>query len=114
MFDNGAMAWSPHQGGNMVTSAYRFGSSIYFQWGDSAALNYDAWLITVETSSGQNIGRDWECQVGRDGCSRTAGYVHWDGISSGIYRITVEGCDFTGTGSHDCKEGFTYPVYVRV
>jgi hypothetical protein len=122
-FANGAMAWSPHQSGDqqrMVTSAYNSGGNITFQFGNSAGLNYDAWLLTIESWDGQNghnIGADQECGSRVPGfqiCGRNSGIAFWNNLPPGVYRISVEGCDITVWGAHNCSQGFTYPVYVTV
>ncbi|MEU0095567.1 hypothetical protein [Kribbella sp. NPDC006257] len=122
-FANGSMAWSPRQSGDqqrMVTSVYSSGGNATFQFGSSLGYNYDAWLLTIESWDGQqthNIGRDQECGEHVGGvlfCGRDWGFAGWNGLPPGEYKITVEGCDISWTGSHDCKQGFTVPVWFWV
>jgi hypothetical protein len=35
-------------------------------------------------------------------------------VQPGFYHYIVEGCDVSWTGSHTCRQGWTFPIDVRV
>ncbi|GAB3970531.1 hypothetical protein GCM10029978_044030 [Actinoallomurus acanthiterrae] len=115
-FENGAIAWSPSQGNNMVVSAYRtLGSIVHFDWGSSDPFHYVDWLVNIRRD-GQDINGDQECggAVGTlQMCPEQSGSVFWTGLRPGQYRIVVEGCDLNA-GSHQCRQGWTLPVYISL
>ncbi|WP_158884652.1 hypothetical protein [Amycolatopsis anabasis] len=114
-FENGAMVFSPSQGTNMVTSAFRVGGTgIRFEWGVSDPFNYVDWLVNIRRD-GQDIGGDQECDLtqGAGWCGRFSGITSWGNLRPGEYRIVVEGCDL-GSGGHTCRQGWTLPVWLTL
>ncbi len=104
-FDNGQIAFSPHQGTAMTVALYQLGSDLVFEWGETAPYHYDAFLLRVD-KDGVNVGQ-WTDNTSQ----RTGGIWNVPLPSAGDYQVVVEGCD-SGTFSSSCKQSWTFPVHV--
>ncbi|WP_370947005.1 hypothetical protein AB5J62_05460 [Amycolatopsis sp. cg5] len=92
---------------------YKQNGQLLFQWGSTHEYNYDDWPLNVRYN-GQDRGLDREYRVGLvGGVGRSDGWLTVPTIGSGLYRVTVEGCDLSGTGSHTCRQGWTNPLYIN-
>lgn len=110
-FQRGQITWSPNQGSATIVSAYYSGpgTRILLRW-ETPGMHYDSWFLNVRVN-GQDKGLDreyfWGTNIGPDW-----GVVNPDFNGSGMYRLTVEGCD--RVNGHTCKQGWTNPLYIWV
>lgn len=118
-FAYGQMATSPRQGANMITSAYHFTywadgglrHGLTLRWSTSSPFNYDKWLVRID----YNGSYAWqpECEAWPIwGCDRYSGGMTWTGVSPGLYRFVVKGCDYNAWDGATCNEGWTNPIWI--
>jgi hypothetical protein len=118
-FRNGHVIVSPNQGSHMVTAAYRQGNRATFTWGYTNPFSYDLfqvrWATTTEAGVWRHPNRQTELKDA-DGGHRQSGSWFLDRTSATptTFSFQVQGCDRSFTGATTCRQGFTYPVYVRV
>lgn len=129
-FANGQIAWSPKQGGRMLTWVYRQGEWAVFEWGPTDPFNYDCFLVRWSVSNGEPVPSNAQEQVDPDlpspfphevsgiatqPRSRTGGYflVHLPANRVGVSFI-VQGCDKSFASPSDCRQGWTCPLMCRL
>ncbi|MGI5132013.1 LGFP repeat-containing protein [Pseudonocardia sp. CA-107938] len=117
-FQNGHVVVSPDQGSHMVTVAYRQGNRAFFTWGYTNPFSYDLFQVRWGTTTEAGIWKRPNRQIefkDADGGHRQSGSWFLDRTSATptMYSFQVQGSD-RSWGNTTCRQGFTYPVHVRV
>jgi len=117
-FQNGHVVVSPNQGSHLVTVAYRQGNRAFFTWGYTNPFSYDLFQVRWATTTQPDVWYRPNRQIefkDADGGHRQSGSWFLDRTSATptMFSFQVQGCD-RSWGNTTCRQGWTYPVHVRV
>src|SRR5262249_33723213 len=102
---------------NFVLSGALKDTKIEVEWGSTSPFSYDFFILRWDRDDhAENVEKQHEDDKQQEDVkiSGVSGKHEIDASAPATYVIYIEGCDSSGFifKSADCKEGWSYPVYV--